>query len=145
MFQQKLSLPLTCPILVLMGLALGVSNRKDGRLASFALGFGVIFTYYVLLWGARAAAQGGQFSPEWAPWVPNIIMGVAAIVLLSWQRAPVANEPRPFRVAALRWWASRERAPEVAGPRPSSGGAGRPSLVIVVRVCLLYTSPSPRD
>jgi LPS export ABC transporter permease LptF/LPS export ABC transporter permease LptG len=139
MFQQKLSLPLTCPILVLMGLALGVSNRKDGRLASFALGFGVIFIYYVVLWGARAAAQGGQLSPEWAPWVPNIIMGAAAVVLLLWRRAPVAQEPRRFRVPAWR----RRAAPAEAGPRPSSPGAGRPSPVILVRVPRL-TLPHPR-
>src|SRR5262245_12956516 len=38
MVQQKLSLPLTCPILALIALALGASNRRDGRLSSFALG-----------------------------------------------------------------------------------------------------------
>ena len=69
MVQQKFSLPMTCPILALIGLALGAANRKDGKLASFALGMGVIFLYYVLLWGARAAAMGGRLSPEWAPWV----------------------------------------------------------------------------
>jgi lipopolysaccharide export system permease protein len=68
MVQQKLSLPLTCPILALIGLALGTTNRKDGRLGSFVIGIAVIFIYYVLLWGARAAAIGGSFSPEWAPW-----------------------------------------------------------------------------
>ena len=36
MIQQKFSLPLACPILALIGLALGASNhRKDGKLASF--------------------------------------------------------------------------------------------------------------
>src|SRR5262245_21870415 len=35
MIQQKFSLPLACPVLALIGLALGASNRKDGRLAGF--------------------------------------------------------------------------------------------------------------
>ena len=63
MIQQKFSLPFACPVLALIGLALGVTNRKDGRLASFVLGFGVIFVYYVLLWSARALALGGRVSP----------------------------------------------------------------------------------
>ena len=62
MIQQKFSLPVGCPVLALIGLALGASNRKDGKLASFALGFGVIFVYYVLLLLARAAAIGGAQS-----------------------------------------------------------------------------------
>jgi hypothetical protein len=61
MIQQKLSLSLACPILALIGLALGATNRKDGKLASFAIGMGVIFLYYLLLWGARAAAMGEAF------------------------------------------------------------------------------------
>src|SRR5262249_10656457 len=50
MIHQKLALPGACLVLGLLGLVLGVSNRKDGRLASFALGFGVIFIYYIILW-----------------------------------------------------------------------------------------------
>ena len=61
MIQQKFSLPVACLVLALIGLALGASNRKDGKLASFALGIGVIFVYYILLYivarrGARRAA-----------------------------------------------------------------------------------------
>ena len=59
MVQYKLSLPVTCPILALIGLALGATNRKDGKLASFVLGFGVIFVYYVLLVG-RARGRDGR-------------------------------------------------------------------------------------
>jgi LPS export ABC transporter permease LptF/LPS export ABC transporter permease LptG len=85
MWQQKLSLPLTCPVLALIGLALGATNRRDGRLGSFVVGVGVIFLYYVLLWGARAAAIGGRFSPEWAPWTPNLIMGLGGLALFVWR------------------------------------------------------------
>jgi lipopolysaccharide export system permease protein len=57
--QQKFSIPVSCLVLAAIGLALGASSRKDGTLASFALGSGVIFIYYVLLYMARAAANGG--------------------------------------------------------------------------------------
>lgn len=92
MLQQKFSLPLTCPILALIGLSLGATNRKDGKLASFAIGMGVIFVYYVLLWGARAAAMGGRFSAEFAPWLPNVVMGAAALAMFAW-RAKSADQP----------------------------------------------------
>ena len=58
-------MPVACLVLALIGLALGASNRKDGKLASFALGIGVIFVYYVLLWTSRAPARSaGGFTPE---------------------------------------------------------------------------------
>src|SRR6266850_1526008 len=72
MIQQKFSIPVACPVLALIGLALGISNRKGGNLASFVLGFCVIFVYYVLLWTARDLALGGRLQPDWAPWIPNI-------------------------------------------------------------------------
>ena len=100
MLQQKFSLPITCPILALIGLALGASNRKDGKLASFAVGMVVIFIYYVLLWGARAAAMGGRFSPEFAPWLPNVVMGALAIVMFIW-RARAGDQPLRINWPAL--------------------------------------------
>ena len=59
MIQQKFSFPVACLVLALIGLGLGVSNRKDGKLASFVLGFGVIFVYYVVLWTCALAGQVG--------------------------------------------------------------------------------------
>ena len=74
--QMKFAIPAAALVLALIGLALGASHRKDGRLASFVLGFGVIFAYYVVLWTFRAAGHSGRFPPELAPWMPNIIFGV---------------------------------------------------------------------
>ena len=83
--QQKFSLPATCFVLALIGLALGVTNRKDGKLGSFALGFGVIFVYYVLLWSSRDLAYGGRIPANWAPWIPNILLGAFGIGLTIWR------------------------------------------------------------
>ena len=41
--QQKFSLPVACFVLALIGVALGASNSKEGKLASFVLGSGVVF------------------------------------------------------------------------------------------------------
>ena len=43
---RKFSIPAACLVFVPIGVGLGVTSRKDGRLASFALGIIVIFAYY---------------------------------------------------------------------------------------------------
>ncbi len=105
--QQKFSLPAACLVLSLIGVALGVSNRKDGKLASFALGFGVVFVYYVLLYSSRAMALGGRLSPTIAPWLVNVLLGVAGVMLVLW-RARLAD--RPMRISWLTW-RRQERSP----------------------------------
>src|SRR5262249_16097177 len=118
MIQQKTSLPMACPILALIGLALGATNRKHGQLRSFLILIGVIFVYYVRLWGARAAGNGGVFSPEWAPWIPNIIMGIGGLVMFAW-RARLGDQPLRFTLPPI--W--RRKA---AGPSNEPLGASQP-------------------
>ena len=85
MIQQKFSIPAASLVLALIGLALGISHRKDGRFSSFVLGFGVIFAYYVVLWTVRAGALTGQLPAGPAAWIPNTIFGVAGVALLFWR------------------------------------------------------------
>ena len=55
---KKFSIPVACFVFAVLGLALGASNRKDGKLASFVLGIGVIFVYYVIMFTAEALTKG---------------------------------------------------------------------------------------
>jgi LPS export ABC transporter permease LptF/LPS export ABC transporter permease LptG len=128
--QQKFSLPAACLVLALIGLALGVSNRKDGRLASFALGTGVVFAYYVLLYSSRAAALAGRLPPGPAPWLVNLVLGVAGIALLVW-RAGSAGQP--IRISIPTFWRRLEKDPQPAATygAPSSR---RRRVVVVVRI-----------
>ena len=74
-WQKKYSIPAACLAFMLVALGLGVSNRRDGRLASFVVGIGVVFVYWVLMYMAEAIAKGGLL-PYWfawvAMWVPNV-------------------------------------------------------------------------
>jgi LPS export ABC transporter permease LptG/LPS export ABC transporter permease LptF len=131
MIQYKYSFPVACGVLALIGLALGVSNRKDGRLASFAIGFIVIFAYYVLLYMARAAALGGILNPDLAPWIPHIGFGVAGIALLFWR---ARSTDRPILITLPMRRASGELpggAGEISRPAPGSRPA---KVVFVVRI-----------
>jgi LPS export ABC transporter permease LptF/LPS export ABC transporter permease LptG len=137
MIAFKFALPFACPVLALIALALGASNRKDGKLASFVIGVLVIFAYYVLLYGARALANSGKFSATWAPWVPNIVLGVVGLVLMVLR---VRGADQPIRVSMPRFLQRRSRSEDAGGvgsPRP------RPRPVLVVRLPHLRL-PRPR-
>ena len=129
--QQKFSLPAACLVLGLIGLALGVSNRKDGKLASFALGTGVVFTYYVLLYSSRAAALAGRLPPGFAPWVVNLILGAAGIGLVIWR---AGSADHPIRISIPTFWRGKAPAPAAA----SSAASPRGRRVVVV--CASRTS-----
>ena len=130
--QQKFSIPVSCLVLAAIGLALGASNRKDGTLASFALGSGVIFVYYVLLYSSRAASNGGRLSPSLAPWIVNIVLGLGGLVLMIW-RAGSADEAIRIRVPRL---GARLASASMQDPRPTSADspARARRVVVVVRV-----------
>ncbi len=83
--QKKFSIPFACLVFGLIGLALGVSNRRDGKLASFVIGVGVIFIYYVLLWLGQSLVRGHIVPPWVSAWTPNIVLGGAGLLLLRWR------------------------------------------------------------
>jgi len=132
---KKFSIPVACFVFALLGLALGASNRKDGKLASFVLGIGVIFVYYVLMFTAQAMTKG-HIIPAWlAMWVPNIVLGAAGVALLM-SRARSADQPIRISLPRLllpRWLGSR---PQPGGPDTPTGGAAAPRsdrVVVVIR------------
>ena len=83
--QKKFSIPFACLVFGLIGLALGVSNRRDGKLASFVVGIGVIFAYYVLLWLGQSLVRGHVVPPWVSAWMPNIVLGGLGLLLFRWR------------------------------------------------------------
>jgi LPS export ABC transporter permease LptG/LPS export ABC transporter permease LptF len=118
MIQDKYALPVACCVMALIALALGVSNRKDGYLASFAIGFIVVFVYYVLMYMSRAAALGGVLNPGIASWISPAVLAVVGVVLLIWR---ARSTDRPLLIA---WSVRRARPSDASGdvdgaPAPS--------------------------
>ena len=130
---RKLSIPVACFVFALLGLALGVSNRKDGKLASFVVGIGVIFAYYVLMYMAEAAAKAALVSAHLAMWLPNIALGVPGLLLI-WRRSTSAGRSGGWRLP-LTFTGQQTEAD--AGPSPAAQvrrGDGSKRIVIAVRV-----------
>jgi LPS export ABC transporter permease LptF/LPS export ABC transporter permease LptG len=131
--QQKFSIPIACLVLALIGVALGVSNRKDGKLAGFVVGIGVIFVYYVLLWTSRAGAISGTLWPTFAPWIPNIVLGIVGIALVIW-RAGSADRPIRISLPTFSRRRSKPTSAETAETTAPAGNGRRRKVVVVIRV-----------
>jgi LPS export ABC transporter permease LptG/LPS export ABC transporter permease LptF len=89
---KKFSIPAACLVFGLIGLALGATNRRDGKLASFVIGVAIVFVYYILLWLGQSLTKGRVLEPWLAAWLPDIVLGAAGIVLFKW-RGRVADRP----------------------------------------------------
>ncbi len=131
---RKFSIPVACLVFGIIGLALGVTSRKDGKLASFVLGIGVIFAYYVIMYIGEAMAKGQLVSPHLAMWLPNILLGMAGILMMLWRAKsselrlalPFLRRDRPDDAGASspaesEPTASDHSTPPTAVPRASAG------------------------
>ena len=127
--QQKFSLPVACLVLALIGVALGASNSKEGKLAAFALGTGVVFVYYIILYSARAGAFAGRLPAAFAPWLVNVILGAAGVALMWW-RARSTDRPIRLTLPRFRRGGGDSPAPDT-GAAPASRGR---RTVIVVKI-----------
>lgn len=139
---KKFSIPVACFVFALLGLGLGATSSKDGKLAAFVLGIGVIFGYYVLMYGGEALTKG-QWIPAWlAMWLPNLVLGGIGIAVLA-SRSKSAGAP--IRIS-LPSWLARRRAATSAQTGASAGTAAASSngrVVIVLKVPQ-FSLPGPR-
>ena len=111
---KRFSIPAACLVFVIIGLGLGVTSRKDGKLASFMLGIGVVFSYYVFLYGGEAMTKGGLIPAELSMWLPNIAIGVVGAFLVVWRSSSIE---RRIGIPFL----TRSNQPQ---PAPGDNGAG---------------------
>jgi LPS export ABC transporter permease LptG/LPS export ABC transporter permease LptF len=131
---KKFSIPVACFVFAVLAVGLGVSNRKDGKLASFVLGIAVIFVYYVIMYMGQAMTKGALI-PAWSSmWLPNIILGAAGVALVI-SRSRSVDQTLRFTLPAF--WKPR-RGPAAAAPdgavADTSARRRRSGTVIVIRV-----------
>lgn len=150
--QQKYSFPVACVVFAVIGLALGLTVAREGKLAGFVVGIAVIFAYYVLLYLAESLAKGyyqdaGAHGALWVAqitrWVPNIILLPLGIAALIWRarwaegRLPLRSVAALGQRAAQRWKARSARAdaaPRLSGARPAEPVARKGAPVLVIRI-----------
>ncbi len=80
---KKFALPAACLVFGLIGLPLGIVNRRGGRAAGFAVSVAIILVYYALIATGEARAIEGRMSPALAMWLPNILLLVFGLFALA--------------------------------------------------------------
>ena len=146
--QQRFSFPAACLVFAIIGVALGLTVARDGKLAGFVVGIAVIFAYYIFLYLAQSVTKGYYSGPDGGQqplllaqlsrWMPNIVLFPFGVLALIW-RARWAEGRLPFRslvklTEAASGWVNRRRAATASAPRTADGKARGRRVVIVIRV-----------
>lgn len=150
--QQKFSIPVACFVFAFIGLALGLTVARDGKLGGFVIGVVVIFAYYIVLFLADAQTRGHYHQIEEArqlgsasflnanvsAWWPNIILGIFGISALVW-RSRYSERSLPIVIPAFipqrlqtRW--SHATVGATPRPVPSTAPGARRKVVVVIRI-----------
>ncbi len=98
---KRLSLPLGCLALALVGIPLGISTRKGGKSGGYVTAIFLAFFCYYLTWASLInLAKQGKLPVELAAWLPNIVFTICGIVFLT--RLETAGD-RDL-LGAVRYW-----------------------------------------
>jgi LPS export ABC transporter permease LptG/LPS export ABC transporter permease LptF len=124
---KKFAIPFACLAFGIIGLPLGITNRRGGKSSGFSLSIGLILVYYVLLSNGEDAARAGKIGPALAMWAPNILLSLFGIYLL-WRANRDAGSGGNVTVARLleRLGAWRDRR---SASRRTAGGSSDTSLL----------------
>jgi lipopolysaccharide export system permease protein len=79
---KKYSIPFACIIFVLIGSPIAVRLGRSGMNTAIGLSILVFLVYYICLIGGEKLADRSILNPVIAMWVPNILFGVAAAILI---------------------------------------------------------------
>jgi LPS export ABC transporter permease LptG/LPS export ABC transporter permease LptF len=144
----KFSVPVACFVFGVIGLALGLTVAREGKLAGFVVGIAVIFAYYSVMFLAESHTKGHFRSIQeagglqhasftvahLARWWPNVILGIFGVTALIW-RARYSESRLPIRIpiGLPHLPSSWHRAPARASG-PATPAAGGRRIVVVIRV-----------
>ena len=79
----KIAIPFTCLIITLFGAPLGISGSRSGTAYGVAVSLATTIIFLMSVQISRAVGAGGALPPTLAVWLPNLVFGVAGLVLLA--------------------------------------------------------------
>src|SRR5438094_3314409 len=98
---QRLSLPIACIMLALVGIPLGVSSRKGGKSAAYVTAlFLAFFCYYLASIALIGMAKQRALPVEIAVWTPDAAFMIAGLILIARLERPGDRD----LVGSLRGW-----------------------------------------
>src|SRR3954468_357641 len=79
----KITIPVTCVIILLFGAPLATSTQRGGAAFGVGLSLGTTGVFLVLTQLTRAIGGKGLVRPELAAWIPSTLFGVLGLILLA--------------------------------------------------------------
>lgn len=79
---KKFASPFACIAFGVLGLPLGITNRRGGKSSGFSLSIAIIVFYYVMINNGEQLAVAGKIPAGLGMWAANLILLAAGIVLL---------------------------------------------------------------
>lgn len=80
---KMFSIPFACLVFGVLGLPLGITNRRGGKSSGFSLSIAIILVYYVMINNGEHLAVTGKLHPAIAMWLPNMLLLSIGIYLLN--------------------------------------------------------------
>jgi LPS export ABC transporter permease LptG/LPS export ABC transporter permease LptF len=80
---KKFAIPFACIAFGVLGLPLGITNRRGGKSSGFSLSIGIIVFYYVMINNGEQLAGSGRVPPAVGMWAANFILLALGVFLLS--------------------------------------------------------------
>ncbi|HEX6084668.1 MAG TPA: LPS export ABC transporter permease LptG [Thermoanaerobaculia bacterium] len=80
---KKFSIPFACITFGVLGLPLGITNRRGGKSSGFSLSIAIIVAYYLMITNGEELASSGKIPPWLGMWAANIILLTLGVFLLS--------------------------------------------------------------
>jgi lipopolysaccharide export system permease protein len=80
---KKFAIPFACVVFGVLGLPLGITNRRGGKSSGFSMSVVIVLVYWVMLSNGEQLAATGKVQPWLSMWAPNIILLVIGIYLLG--------------------------------------------------------------
>lgn len=119
---KKFSIPFACIAFGVIGLPLGITNRRGGKSSGFSLSILIILIYYVLINNGEDLARDGRL-PAWlAMWLPNIALIVVGMFLVRRANRDAGSTERRGFLSIVRRWLPRRRRGEGADRAAVSSG-----------------------
>ncbi|MBI1922025.1 MAG: LPS export ABC transporter permease LptF [Geobacter sp.] len=90
---SRFAMPLSCIIFALIGVPLGIQNRRSGKAGGFSVSIAILLAFYLFISIAKNLGERGIVYPAVAAWLPNfafLIMGFQLFRLAAHEvRVPV--------------------------------------------------------
>ena len=78
----KLALPGACFIITLFGAPMAITSPRTGTAFGIAISLGTTVVYLLFIQMSEAVGASGAVNPQFAAWIPNLILLIVGVVLL---------------------------------------------------------------